>query len=1494
MSYREPIRKNKLSSNRTPAPNPLQRRRFKMPKPPQPVVRRSPEEQKAFLQQKLEQTAFVGYNGLNVPVNVPATPPPQPVQKQPANGELDNNSQKPEVPEVETTSEQEEETIEQKEELSSAAASPNQESPDTEVEGEGVTPPEQEEAENGKQQSQIPDLQAQKERASRLSSNWLKIPVNTPGTKQSPIQRKLSQSGSEPQYQPLLGERTNFVLNGLNQFKVQQFSQLEESNREVEGKQQSDDGLLGNQSLPDAGIQSGSAIQPKLIDNKQDNLFQTQEGEGETVQAKKLTHNTPEFSENKGLSLQPSDLEEEVQPLQTKKLTSNVAELAENKVQQLQLMELEEEVQPLQAKKISDPTTEYSQNKAQSLQPTEVIGENGTVTTVKTVVPGETSGEKPSVAETVGDETTSQPLETADSPKTSSEAESDSDQSLMNQELASAAAQPGVKVEKTGGGPAVLTSSETPTETPEPVPSSLPTPTAKPSHPEEVKQEAAGKASPSDTNDVSNGTSEAEAAMQQLAEVDATPTPSENTSSEAAAPTPEEGVQPTAEKGHEPGGAVSEGQVAGAEAGTPPIPSPSPDALRQQIPERELTFEEFQEVFESGQTPEQDQAESQQLLNGLQADVEQHKAVVQNDTQAQKAEIAAQAQAQIAAIQSKIETQISTIRESYGTARSNLMGNAEQQKAALEAQVAQEITQVEADTETRIADIEAQLTQRQNDFSAFIEQESQQPQIIAQQESNRANSELDNAAGQAVQVGEAEASRHPGSEDPAPKQRAAAKEVAAESATDIREKKPGISQDLQSRAAEFSARYPEYGNKINAEIEQVRTSIVPALRESVTKTINNLQQGRDMTLQTIDNRLQVDLKALDVAEAKAIPQIRVAGQTAIGQIQTLSQQTSGEIDAAANALVTTIERTGDQASTVISAEEEPYLPGVVEVVEAARSSLIETSTAGREQLNTSVVAASQQMTEIVTSFDTQASQLTAKAQQSADQVQEQATSAIEQTLQTRSEQAQSIIEQLTTRQQGLIDEALAEIDQAIEQARSEVLGITEQFRTEITPATDKSIEEAKKPLTDPLEDRVEEAAEQADESWFSGLLRAIGDIVVGLVILVVVALVVAAIAAAFGVVLTAWTAIMVAGAILLLVGLGASLYHRFTQEELADASPWEKIGLAVMDTTGITGIIEGVTGEDIVTGQELSAGEQTYRGTTGLFTAVMLIFGARAAIKGPPGGAYIRPTGMPRGWVGWRNALPSAWRGMRSVGVELYTGLRQGVRNMQEWVRERLGRKAPAAPEEPGPGARPQRGEGESQADYMQRLREWRNRQRGQQQYEQSFDERITNAENRIRDPRNQKWWDEATPREKRLAYDMDHQGLIEDQGVNEARLGLLAEREGVVDGPIRRSEVGGEFVDSSNTVWDVKSGRSGPETIADDLVSGRNILIDREGSLSEPQFRNLMQRLANELINRGHADIVPQLPTRVQPVPPFANVPPPVIPDQGERESTSEAVPTQ
>lgn len=149
-----------------------------------------------------------------------------------------------------------------------------------------------------------------------------------------------------------------------------------------------------------------------------------------------------------------------------------------------------------------------------------------------------------------------------------------------------------------------------------------------------------------------------------------------------------------------------------------------------------------------------------------------------------------------------------------------------------------------------------------------------------------------------------------------------------------------------------------------------------------------------------------------------------------------------------------------------------------------------------------------------------------------------------------------------------------------------------------------------------------QTGDDPSQAWYWGLLRAGVQIALGLLMLVALALVSAAVAyAVFGVGLAAWTAAMIAGAMLFIASLIGALVHRYGQT----GQLWLSIGLALLDALGIVGIIESVSGTDSVTHTRLSDGARTERGVVGLAALGAIILGARAAIKGPPGGIYTRP-----------------------------------------------------------------------------------------------------------------------------------------------------------------------------------------------------------------------------------------------------------------------------
>lgn len=737
------------------------------------------------------------------------------------------------------------------------------------------------------------------------------------------------------------------------------------------------------------------------------------------------------------------------------------------------------------------------------------------------------------------------------------------------------------------------------------------------------------------------------------------------------------------------GGASSGGRDSpdGSKAATPgvllgaaDVPPPQPAALQAQLPAREPTLDEFLDMFTADRSPEQDQAELAGMLGALRAQVEAEKVAILAEAQAHQAAIRASAEAQADAVQTSAATAIAGVRAAFAAAHATLQTETAARQADLAAQIAAQIAQVEAESAAKVAEAGAQLDARQARIVRSATSEAARPQAIADQEAARAESELEAAAAQCDTAGTAEAAKYPGSSDAHPDKRAAAREVAAESAADIRGKKAPLAADIRSRAGDNAARYFEYADSIGAQVEQARGDLLPMLSQCADEAIASLQASETGAAASLEQRLAADAAALDAAEQASIGQIEAAQASSLAQINAEADEACTSIDTQAQTLNASLDASLQETEAVVQGGGEAFVPGMRDVIAATRAAMLGTASQGRTGLAQSAAETMSALAGAAGNFAGQMAGFEAAAQAAANDVVQDGEAAGQAFLQGQAEQGAQAVAGTGARQDGLIAPVLAQIDAAVSQAEGEMAGMTEQLADELHRGVDESIAEAILPRTDDIESRTAEAADQVDDAWWEGLLRALGQIIVGLVILVVVALVVAAIAAAFGVILTAWTAVMIAGAILLVAGFVMAVWARSGQAELADA-PWYQVaGIALLDTIGYTGIHESVTGRDFVTDRTLSAGERTERGVMGAVTMISLALGTRAAFKGPPGGAFTRPNVLPRGWVGWRAALPQAWRGMRVAGIEMWQGTRSGARSAVEWVRTRLLGMEPTRP----------------------------------------------------------------------------------------------------------------------------------------------------------------------------------------------------------------------
>ena len=702
----------------------------------------------------------------------------------------------------------------------------------------------------------------------------------------------------------------------------------------------------------------------------------------------------------------------------------------------------------------------------------------------------------------------------------------------------------------------------------------------------------------------------------------------------------------------------------------PPAPQPSPeqlvapsspDALRAQLPATLPDPAAIAEDIDDTRTPDQKTAAAQQEAADLRTVAGEHRAGVREAASGHQQSVRDHGSTQRSAVRVSQTAKAAALGQQAAASRAALTGAAEQEKAALRAGVVADVATAAAATSEKVAAARAAIQARRQSMTDAADSERTSAAAAAEAESGRAVGELESAALACEQAGEAEAARFTGNDDPAPDQRGAARQVGRESAADIRAKKAELPGQLRARAVEHGQRCTDYVRDVLSRLGETERALVAEIQQAGTQTQAAIREGLSGSLGAVDARLTQDLAAVEATATAA----RASLDTAAAQVGSdLDRGVAGavqELDTAAAAVGHDLDRGAEETSVVITETERPFLPGVQQQVAAARGSMTSAAEAARAQLGVAAGGAGTQFASVAQSFSAAADTLLAQFGEQQGRVRDGFTAGMGQLRAGRAQSVAALMAGLAGRQQGVTDAVLTEVDTAATETRGRLAEMGGQFRTGIRQAADASILEATRPKTDDVTTRAREAGEQVDDGWLAGLGRALVQIAIGLIVLVVVALIVAAIVAAFGVVLTAWTAIMIAGAILLAVGLVFNLVQRFRQAELQDR-PGLAIVMALSDTVGITGIVEGIRGKELITDRPLSAGQRTERGVLGAVTLIGLILGARSAIKGPPGGAFTRPVELPAGIFG-RMAT-----GVTSVAAEIASGIGRTARSVKEWI----------------------------------------------------------------------------------------------------------------------------------------------------------------------------------------------------------------------------------
>lgn len=685
-----------------------------------------------------------------------------------------------------------------------------------------------------------------------------------------------------------------------------------------------------------------------------------------------------------------------------------------------------------------------------------------------------------------------------------------------------------------------------------------------------------------------------------------------------------------------------------------------------------------------GYNPEQARAALEAQVGQLKVAAISHAAAITQKATETKGAILGRAATERANIRNAVVQQKAEISAGFSKKRGDVTGQVDAERQAMQAATEQDHQSIEKSTTSRLEAFTTQTQAHRMQMHQQLEDERVRPEKAAHADASRAENDVAAGAQEAREIGRREAAKY-GSDDTGKAQAAAAMKVAADTAEDIAGKGPGIGRELRDGAPSFDQKHTDYASTVDKQI----TEAVP----KVTQAVQAESQAAAAELQTITG---ASMQQLAVTESHVRAALTHSESAAIQLVESGGKKQAEQLDHAARQAASAVERAGREQSAQIEqrvaevaqhllAVEMPDPSAVDEVVGAEHANLTTAAAANQGQID----AAHGHVTTGLGQATAQVAQglgaVAAAASQSAENGLQSAVAHVKSTSAKRKESVTSVVNALEKHHDSITTGSLDEIKTAASQAVANPAKVNDQFAGDSAKAVDQSVAKAKEPLS-PLPAKVKAAADKAKEeherSLFAqigmGILKALAGLLIGLVIVIALALVVAFVVGFFGVALTAFGAMMIAGAILLAAGAIYAYYQRSHNPETANMGIGKLLLLSLSDATGVTSLYEGITSSSIATGKDLNldAEARTEKITTGLISLVMIALAAKGGGSSP----FVRSIELPA--AGVEGGMTAAG----AVGAELWAGGKLISKGVLDWAKEKLGSEPDTTPASTGPG----------------------------------------------------------------------------------------------------------------------------------------------------------------------------------------------------------------
>ncbi|MBW4448470.1 MAG: DUF4157 domain-containing protein [Spirirestis rafaelensis WJT71-NPBG6] len=616
--------------------------------------------------------------------------------------------------------------------------------------------------------------------------------------------------------------------------------------------------------------------------------------------------------------------------------------------------------------------------------------------------------------------------------------------------------------------------------------------------------------------------------------------------------------------------------------------------------------------------------------------VEAQRNLLLQQTETQVKAIEATTQGKIQALTGEIEAKKAGVQQTFSATKAALKGQIENHKTSTQAEATRALNALQQDVETK-----------RKTANTTAENEAKQVEQTGQTEATRASTSTAESAARVNAIAKQQGDRSGSKPEEKTAARQATGQAAAEVVSKLTPRGQSLAKDARESAQKAAQEFRTAGQKLAAGVGNNTSQVEKAIRDNTKATTNQIVTQITQQLQKIDALQTKALSSFENLKSSSISGIKQAGnsaavaakksgKTAATQVSQFKVASLNQLDKGAHQVVEKLNQV-PKNKKIDNKAVDKFVQETKEPFQQARMQL---GTALSSQVSSAHSSLNQLGGSVSSHLDNLKQKVTGEANKAVSSLNTGLTQVPGQT----DQQTQQAITGSKNANQQLISQFGEGIQQKIDEAKQGWVQQQQKVHSEIRSKVDEGIKSNKdvesKAPGDLAQVAQTAAAKASDPKWLQ-VLKGIGEgilkVLEGLAIFVaVVALVILLLPE--GIV----AAIGIAG-VAALVGLGFLVYGFVTSfinrcKEFAQAlhaagvddPPWYiylAAGVAIpfvslLDTVGVSPILEGALNRSILTGENLNLTpeQQAEKITEGVLTfALMFIMGRVLKGLGKPG-----------------------------------------------------------------------------------------------------------------------------------------------------------------------------------------------------------------------------------------------------------------------------------